>query len=812
MVESLNISNLDIDYILSLPEVINAKYRIDSQTEGSIYFNIDLNESLRKILLEKFGLEFSKINSIPMRWIKGDTKPHIDKSSHSFDKTYLAYLTDSPGELIVDDESYPIVKGNAYVFSEGLSHETIGTCFEPRLLLGPMSESGISVGGDVVITANGETDTIYVKFFFEEPGLGTGNFYRINNGSWNPIVSSPTVTIINSNTAYRLKVLIEDFIGMNNDTERFSFVCASDNIQFGSTSLTTSGTRVTIGMGSIENYPGLIRNGTTINPGYNNIYVFNLFLQQIGGSTLTTGSGWIGQSYFGKGATNNFIVNCIVSTGPIPTDGGGILGSYCGSGTGATLYITGCTSNSIIADGGGGIIGSFAGFLGGQVICENCWSTATIIGGGIFGRQVGNSGGTARAINCYSQGNSTGSNAGGIFGTRAGSDGTATAENCYSRGNFESNCGGLFGPESGITGGSVLATNCYVSGTNTGNPFFGSGTQNAAANYCYDANGTWDSTAANLELTGIPDPVVGTTWVETVSDEPYELNNMGYTPYTITNISSTNTLVQTYSVSLNPGNSSSPAIISGVGYTILQKSGGNPSSYETITIDESTGSILTTSETTSGAYTLYIRNPGSYNITVLNLTIESEPTPPGPTPGPTPDPDVPICFPAGTPVLTDQGEVPIDKIDINKHTIQGKQIVSLIKSVPSTCYLVCIEKNSLANNVPKRRTFITRDHKIMYQNQMIKAEKLCQISSNFYMLKYNNLPVYNVLLKDHSTMNVNNLIVETMYPKHILAKIYSGNYTPQEKNTLITIFNKYSAKQKQKQNKNINMRNGMVKY
>jgi hypothetical protein len=43
MVESLNISNLDIDYILSLPEVINAKYRIDSQTEGSIYFNIDLS-------------------------------------------------------------------------------------------------------------------------------------------------------------------------------------------------------------------------------------------------------------------------------------------------------------------------------------------------------------------------------------------------------------------------------------------------------------------------------------------------------------------------------------------------------------------------------------------------------------------------------------------------------------------------------------------------------------------------------------------------------------------------------------------------
>ena len=203
-----------------------------------------------------------------MRWIKGDTKPHIDKSSHSFDKTYLAYLTDSPGELIIDDESYPIIKGNAYVFSEGLSHETIGTGSEPRLLLGPMNENGISVGDDLSINANGQSDTIYCEFFFEEPDIGTGNFYKINNGSW-VVIGAVPVIITNTNTDYTLKVLINSLY-MN--SEKFYFVCGSDNIQFGSTSLKTDGTTNTIRMGVITDYPGLIQNGKMIDIFFDEIH------------------------------------------------------------------------------------------------------------------------------------------------------------------------------------------------------------------------------------------------------------------------------------------------------------------------------------------------------------------------------------------------------------------------------------------------------------------------------------------------------------------------------------------------------------
>jgi hypothetical protein len=123
-----------------------AKQRIDSLSSGSIYFSVNLIPSIKQILYETFGLNLSKIDSIPMRWIKGDTSPNIDKCSRIFYKTYLVYLTDSPGELFIDGISYPITKGNAYVFPEWSSHETIGTGLEPRLLIGPMNENGVAVG------------------------------------------------------------------------------------------------------------------------------------------------------------------------------------------------------------------------------------------------------------------------------------------------------------------------------------------------------------------------------------------------------------------------------------------------------------------------------------------------------------------------------------------------------------------------------------------------------------------------------------------------------------------------------------------
>ena len=81
-----------------------------------------------------------------MRWITGDTAPHIDSGASSFDHTYLVYLNDSPGEFVLGQTEYPITANTAFVFEEGILHKTQNTGTTPRLLLGPMNEFAESIG------------------------------------------------------------------------------------------------------------------------------------------------------------------------------------------------------------------------------------------------------------------------------------------------------------------------------------------------------------------------------------------------------------------------------------------------------------------------------------------------------------------------------------------------------------------------------------------------------------------------------------------------------------------------------------------
>lgn len=786
MIKSVNLFDLDIDYILTLKEVIDAKKRINLQSKGSVNFEIFLTPQLREILYKQFGLDLNEIKSIPMRWIKGDSHPHIDRGNKSFDTTYLVYLTDSVGNLVIDEEVYPITKGCGYIFSEGLSHKTIGTGLEPRLLLGPMSESGIPVGG-YSITADGATDIVYIQY---NAGAGV-NQYKINDGVWDTLELSVAISNSNPNpTNNILKIIFTTDITLINNYDYF--LCSTRGIQFGSTSLNSDGTRPIITIDGVTDYPGLINNNFNSLNGFDNIYVFNLEVRAINGSALVSDAGWIGQSYFGRGASNNFIINCS-SNGPIIDAGGGIIGGYAGSQVGGSLYIIGCSSSGNLGTYSGGIIGFNAGEFGGQVICESCWSTGIIgqTAGGIFGYYAGNEG-VVRAIKCYSTGAILGQYAGGIYGQFAGNAGTAEAEDCYSQGNISADAGGIFGGGAGSDGGATPAINCYSSGTfaTSGNGIYGTGAVDDNPIRCYIANGNWDDTTANTFLiNGLPNPIVGTIWVSAGINQPYELNNMGYTPYTITNITTTSSpnLIQTNNESLNQGDSSISGIVSGLQYSILQISGGQSSSYGTISINSNTGVITTTSSTSPGIYTLYIRNNGSYNITSFILTVLNNEVP-----------NVSICFPAGTLVLTDQGEIPIDKINKKIHTIRGKQIIGITESIPLDSYLICIERNSLGHNIPNRRTIITKDHKIMCDKKMIRAEYLIQYIPSIYKVQYNKEKLYNVLLKEHSIMSVNNLIVETMNPQHLIAKIYSGNYTMEQKNYLIKELNKYNIQQRKK--------------
>lgn len=168
------------------------------------------------------------------------------------------------------------------------------------------------------------------------------------------------------------------------------------------------------------------------------------------------------------------------------------------------------------------------------------------------------------------------------------------------------------------------------------------------------------------------------------------------------------------------------------------------------------------------------------------------PIPPIPPIPPLPTPVVPICFPAGTPVLTDQGYIPIEQIDPEINTIRNKIIVAITKTITNHDKVVCFEKHSLGYNVPNKRTLVSLNHGIIYNTKLIPAKKFVGRKNGIYFKKYNGEYLYNVLMEKHMGMLVNGMKVETLDPKNIVAKLYTNNYSPEQKEKIILKINSYS--------------------
>ena len=167
----------ELDYLNNLPEVLFAKSSLDSKQSGMVYFSVTITNVIRDTLHSRFGLNLSVDSQIPMRWIKGDTAPHVDIGASHFQNTYLLYLNDSPGEIIIDSQSYPIQSNTGFVFNEGLSHETQYTENVPRLLLGPMNEFVEPVGATALSYFPTESDALnYTN------ALGYGLSYTVGDG------------------------------------------------------------------------------------------------------------------------------------------------------------------------------------------------------------------------------------------------------------------------------------------------------------------------------------------------------------------------------------------------------------------------------------------------------------------------------------------------------------------------------------------------------------------------------------------------------------------------------------------------------
>ena len=150
----------------------------------------------------------------------------------------------------------------------------------------------------------------------------------------------------------------------------------------------------------------------------------------------------------------------------------------------------------------------------------------------------------------------------------------------------------------------------------------------------------------------------------------------------------------------------------------------------------------------------------------------------------------PICFPANTPICTDQGKIPICKINPKIHTILQQPIRMVTKTKTYDKYLVCFKKDSLKSNTPNQDTYISKNHAVYHNGKWKHAFKYVN-DDNIVKTKYNGETLYNILMDTHSMIMVNNIVCETLHPNNAVVQLnkFIENLPSEKQQQVIKQFN-----------------------
>jgi hypothetical protein len=222
--------------------------------------------------------------------------------------------------------------------------------------------------------------------------------------------------------------------------------------------------------------------------------------------------------------------------------------------------------------------------------------------------------------------------------------------------------------------------------------------------------------------------------------------------------------------------SSTSAIVSADGYIYIMGGAtgqGQPKSFESVysaKIIPETGTLsawtdLTatplpqTLSSTSAIVSTdgYIYIMGGGNITNLvsipvSTVYSAKIITPLPTPTPTPAPTPPvihsnICFPAGTLIRTDQGEVAIEQLKRGKHTLDRRAIKYITQTISTDKYLVRVGKDAFGKNKPTKPTVVSKDHKIEFEGELVPVHRFLDYLEDMKKVTYHVEILYNVLLE-----------------------------------------------------------------
>ena len=84
---------------------------------------------------------------------------------------------------------------------------------------------------------------------------------------------------------------------------------------------------------------------------------------------------------------------------------------------------------------------------------------------------------------------------------------------------------------------------------------------------------------------------------------------------------------------------------------------------------------------------------------------------------------------------------------------------------------------------------MTKEHRIYYKGNLIEANKFLNKFKNVNKIPYKGQVLFNILMEKYDTVNVNNLICETLHPNHKIAKLFNSSYSEEYKYKIIEMLN-----------------------
>ena len=131
-----------------------------------------------------------------------------------------------------------------------------------------------------------------------------------------------------------------------------------------------------------------------------------------------------------------------------------------------------------------------------------------------------------------------------------------------------------------------------------------------------------------------------------------------------------------------------------------------------------------------------------------------------------------VCFIGDTMVKTDQGTIKIKHLDHKKHTIDGRKIEFVTKTIYDDKKIVCIRKNALGKNIPDRDTYVSKKHCVYMNNTLIESYKLVDKYKKVKYVNYNGECLYNIVFKNYGIIKIHNMFFESLDPENRIAKAY----------------------------------------